>query len=94
MATNGQPVSFAGVVTVPVDVVHFDIQEQVQKMLATVEPGTTMAVLRLHTHAGANLAIAHRFENDLRVSLWVGKSGWDQPLKRSGAGGIELTYAR
>ena len=91
---NGHAQAFAGVVTVPARDVHIDIQAEVAKSLKDVPDGKTMAILSLQTHAGGNLAVAHRFNKHWGVVAWVGKSGWDQPLKRSAAGGVSIAYSR
>jgi len=83
-----------GVVTVPQSSVHLDIQRQVTQFLQGVQPGTTMAVLNLHSKSGVNLAVAHKFGDHWDTALWIGKSGWDTPLKDSVEGGVTLTYSR
>lgn len=88
------PTKEQGVVTVPLSSIHESIQRSVDESLKHVEPGTTMAVLSLHTQTGINLAIAHKFNDHFKVVTWIGKSGWDKPLKKDGAGGVSFTYSR
>lgn len=87
---NGKPVPFAGVVRVPAKAVHIDIQKQVATLLAGVPQGQTMAVVNVVTGAGVNLAIAHKAGKHWTVGMYVGKSGWDQPIE----GGASVAFSR
>lgn len=58
--------------------------------LDKLDPGVTTAVLNIHNRRGVNLAIASRIGEHLRVVTWVGKSGWDQPLKEGWEGAVSL----
>lgn len=90
MTANGTRQTFAGVVTVPQASVHQSIREQVDQALRGVKAGKTMAILTVHTGSGANLAVAHKFNDHFEVISWVGKSGWDKPV----TGGVAITYSR
>ena len=81
MSPNGAPVPFGGVITVPAKAVHLDIKAQVAKALEGVDKADTMAVVNVRTGAGINLAVAHKFNDEWDVALWVGKSGWQSPLE-------------
>lgn len=94
---NGAVVPFGGVVTVPTQAVHIDIQDQVMKSLAGVGAGKTMAVVNVQTGKGMNLAIAHRetvedgfLKGEWTVATWVGKSGWNAPV----VGGATVAWSR
>lgn len=79
-----------GVATVRTPAVHLDIQREVAAMLAGVGAGRTMAVLTVRTGRGINLAVAHKWNHQWSTELWVGKSGWDQPV----AGGVAVAFSR
>jgi hypothetical protein len=91
-----------GVVVAPPETVHFDIHDQVMKSLRRdVEPGHTMAMVSIQTDRGVNLAIAHKeklangfFAGDWVVEGWIGKSGWDQPLKQGWASGVQVMWSK
>ncbi len=91
-----------GVVVAPPQVVHLDIHDQVMKSLQRdVEPGHTLAMLSIQTGKGINLAVAHKekvtdgfFEGDWVVESWIGKSGWDQPIDKGWAGGVQVMWSR
>lgn len=87
---NGTPQSFQGVVTVPSASVHQSIQAQVHQALQGVKEGKTMAILTVQTGSGANLAIAHKFNDHFEVVTYVGKSGWQSPV----AGGVSVAFSR
>lgn len=87
---NGSSHTFAGVVTVPAQSVHQSIKDQVDAALQGVKEGKTMAVLTVKTGAGANVAIAHKMGDDWSVALFVGKSGWQQPI----SGGVSIAFSR
>lgn len=95
------PLTPKGVVVVPPDVVHIDIHDQVSKFLKTeVKDGQTMAMLALETQRGVNFAVAHKahvadgfFEGDWVVESWIGKSGWDGPLKKGLNGGVQVMWS-
>ena len=87
---NGAPQTFAGVVTVPPKLVHIDIKRQVAQALEGVENGQTMAVLNVRTGAGVNIVVAHKFNKNWQVDLYVGKSGWDRPVE----GGATVSFTR
>lgn len=89
-ARNGNPISFAGVVQVPEQSVHQSIKSQVDAALQGVKAGKTMAILTVKTGTGANLAVAHKFNEHFEVVSWIGKSGWQSPVE----GGVALTYSR
>lgn len=88
--TNGSPVAFAGVVTVPPGAVHASIKAQVDAALHGVKQGKTMAILTVKTGAGANLAVAHKFNEHWEIVSYVGKSGWQTPIE----GGVSVSYSR
>jgi hypothetical protein len=93
MSGTTAPQAAPGVVTLPGDspMVAPAIRESVDRFLGTLEADTTSLMLELETEAGGNLAIAHRSESGrLGVVLWVGKSGWDKPLKQSASGGVKV----
>lgn len=79
-----------GVAVVLTEAVHLDIQQEVATMLAGVAPGRTMAVFTIKTARGVNLAVAHKWDHAWSTHLWIGKSGWDQPV----AGGVALAFSR
>jgi hypothetical protein len=89
-AMNGAPVPFGGVVVAPSSAIHLDIKRQVAQVLEGVEPGETMAVVNVRTGSGVNLAVAHKFNDEWQVDLWVGKSGWDKPIEY----GATLSFSR
>jgi len=66
------------------------IRSQVAKALLDVPAGRTMAVVSIQTGAGVNLALAHKFNNHWTAELYLGKSGWDQPVQ----GGALVTFSR
>lgn len=91
---NGTPQNFAGVVTAPSSAIHESIKRQTAELLKGVPDGKTMAVVSVHTQAGVNLALAHKFNEHFEVVGWIGKSGWDKPLLSRPAGGVSLAFAR
>jgi hypothetical protein len=87
---NGEPQAFAGVVSVGPQSVHQSIKSQVEDALRGVKDGKTMAILTVKTGAGANLAVAHKINEQWEAIMFVGKSGWQQPIQ----GGVSVTYSR
>jgi hypothetical protein len=82
-----------GVVKLPGEspLVHPSIKQSVDSFLTTIEPGTKTVMLNLDTQKGGNLALAIRDESGhFGVKFWVGKSGWDAPLKVDGHAGIQI----
>lgn len=90
MTLNGNPQTFAGVVTVAPQSVHQSIRSQVDNALRGVKEGQTMAILTVKTGAGANLAVAHRIGEDWTVAAFVGKSGWQSPIEA----GVSVSFSR
>lgn len=73
------------------NVIGADLQRQVQLELEKAPPGATTVALNIETQKGVNLAIASRSKNGhWTTALWVGKSGWDQPVKDGWAGGVSI----
>jgi hypothetical protein len=88
--------SLPGVATVfdVKNTISADLERQVALELDKAPPGTTTAALNVHTRRGVNLVIASRSESGkLTAALWVGKSGWDQPIKEGWEGGVSLRGA-
>lgn len=68
-----------------------DLQRQVQLELEKAPPGATTVALNIETQKGVNLAIASRSrDGHWTTGLWIGKSGWDQPVKDGWAGGVSI----
>lgn len=87
---NNTAPAIPGVVTVPAKSIHIDIRREVAKVLEGVDPGETMAVLNVQTGRGINLALAHKFNDEWQVDLYVGKSGWQSPVE----GGVTVSFSR
>lgn len=96
------PPTAPGVVLVPASAVHIDIHDQVMKSLGRdVEPGHTLAMIGIQTGKGINFAIAHKekvadgfFEGDWVIESWIGKSGWQEPIDKGWAGGVQVMWSR
>lgn len=71
-------------------VISADLERQVQLELDKLAPGTTSAALNVHTRRGVNIVFASRINEKLTATMWVGKSGWDQPLKEGWEGAVTL----
>jgi len=85
-----------GVATV-FDVKHTisaDLERQVLLEMEKAPPGATTLAFNIHTRTGINLAIVNRSTGGhVSTALWIGKSGWDQPIKEGWAGGVSLRGA-
>lgn len=70
-----------GVQTVAMPQHHImaDLQQEAQRTLDGLAPGTYAATLNVHTETGVNLVFAARVNNRLSAVAWVGKSGWHAP---------------
>ena len=80
-----------GVTLVPTSHIGDDLQRQVALELEKAPPGTVTAAVDVQTRTGVNLVIASRSANGkLTAGMWIGKSGWDQPLKDGWEGGVSL----
>ena len=79
-----------GVSVVEPKAVNFDIHDQVMKSLEGVPAGQTMAVVRIQTGQGVNLAIAHKFNDAWSAEVFIGKSGWQAPI----SGGAQVVFSR
>lgn len=79
-----------GVAVVPPQVVHFDIHEQVMQSLAGLPVNHTVAIVRLQTGSGINMAVAHKFDDNWTVEAFVGKTGWQRPVH----GGAQVVFSR
>jgi hypothetical protein len=67
-----------------------DLQRQVQIELDKLAAGQSTAVLNVHTQKGVNLVVASRINSRMTATLWVGKSGWDQPVREGWEGAVSL----
>ena len=80
-----------GVALAPPSAISLDLERQVQAVLDTMPADTTTAALDIHTKRGVNLVIASKSANGkLTASMWVGKSGWDQPINEGWAAGVQV----
>lgn len=70
-----------------------DLERQVQLELDKLDPGMTTAALNVHTKRGVNIVVASRINDRLTATLWVGKSGWDQPVSEGWEGNVSLRGA-
>lgn len=67
------------------------LERAVQQELDKAAPGTTTAALEVHTQRGVNLVIAAKnADGKLTAALWIGKSGWNEPLTEGWAAGVKL----
>lgn len=73
--------------------ISLDLDREVQRVLDGLDPGVTTAALNIHTQRGVNLMVASRIGERLTASLWVGKSGWDLPVREGWAGAVSLRGA-
>lgn len=67
-----------------------DLERQVQLELDKLDAGQTTAALNVHTKRGVNIVIASRIGERLTATMWVGKSGWDQPVTEGWEGNVSL----
>lgn len=73
--------------------ISLDLERQVQTVLDGLDEGVTTAALNVHTQRGVNIVVASRIGERLTASLWVGKSGWDLPVREGWAGAVSLRGA-
>lgn len=67
------------------------LEHQVLVALEKANPGSTTVALNIETQKGINLAIATRSKDGhWTTGMWIGKSGWDQPVKEGWAGGVSI----
>jgi hypothetical protein len=90
----GMPLSTVpGVATLPFPqhVISDDLEKAVQAELDKAAPGTITAAVNVHTQRGVNVVIATRnASGKLSAALWIGKSGWSEPVNAGWAGGVSL----
>lgn len=68
-----------------------DLQRQVALELDKAQPGSTMVALNIQTTKGINLVVASRSKDGhWTTGLWIGKSGWDTPVKKGWEGGVSI----
>ena len=67
-----------------------DLERQVQLELDKLDAGQTTVALNVHTQRGINVVIASRVNDKLTATLWIGKSGWDQPVTEGWEGNVSV----
>lgn len=70
---------------------HASIATAVQRAIDAIPPDKHVAGILVATEAGANLVIAGRSSSGaLQAQAWVGKSGWDGPLREGLSVGAQV----
>ena len=89
---NRPNIALPGVATValPKYQISGDLQRQVQLELDKLDPGTHTAVLNIHSKTGVNLVLASKVNEHLTATMWLGKSGWDSPIREGWEGAVSL----
>lgn len=84
--------SLPGVATLslPQHNISADLDRLVQAELDKLDPGVTTAALNLHTKTGVNIIVASRINQKLTATLWIGKSGWSEPINEGWAGSLSV----
>lgn len=67
-----------------------DLQRQVALELERLDVGQSTALLNVHTQQGVNLVVASRINDKLTATAWIGKSGWDRPVREGWEGAVSL----
>lgn len=78
------------VLPLPRHTIGADLDRQVSLLLDTLEPGVTTAVLNVHTQTGVNLVVASKINERLTATMYIGKSGWDRPMKEGWEGAVSV----
>lgn len=90
---NTRPQALPGVAVLPFPVhnISADLDRAVAEELQKAKPGSTTVALNVRTEAGVNLVIASRSrDGHLSATLWIGKSGWTEPVAKGWAGAISI----
>ena len=94
MGTGVTALPGVATVTFPQHVISDSLERVVQAEFDKVEPGTVAAALNVHTKRGVNVVFGARSENGkMSAVMWVGKSGWDEPIKEGWEAGVSLRGA-
>lgn len=65
----------------------------VERAVAAIPPDRHGAVIGVLTERGTNLVLAGRAaDGRLQAQAWIGKSGWDQPLRQGWELGAQITW--
>lgn len=92
--TTVRPLPGVATVTQPGHTITADLQRAVQDELDKAPPGTTSAALNVRTQTGVNLVFATKSASGkLAAALWIGKSGWHEPINKGWEGDVSIRAA-
>lgn len=88
-------ISGVAVVATPQHTISSQLKAQVDKVLAPLDEDRSVqtVILGIATEKGVNLAVASRVgdgPNPWEIGAWIGKSGWEQPLREGWEGGVAI----
>lgn len=94
LGTPVQPLPGVATVWDTKSTISSELDRLVQAEFDKVEPGAVAASLNVHTRRGVNLVIGARSESGrMSAVLWVGKSGWNEPIREGWESGVSLRAA-
>lgn len=86
-----RPLAGVAVLSAPQHTISEDLDRVVAEELAKANPGSTTVALNVRTSTGVNLVVATRSAGGhLAASLWIGKSGWTEPVNKGWAGAVSI----